>query len=237
MNSVAIHAEQLVVDKNGQRILGPIDMAIAKGRIVGLIGPSGAGKTTLMRTIVGVQSHKGSLIVLGRVAGAKELRSEIGYVTQTPAVYGDITVRQNMVYFAAIMSAHKSQIDDILAQVELAEYADRLVDSLSGGQRARVSLAAALLGSPDLLVLDEPTVGLDPVLRANLWELFRSLADQGVTLFVSSHVMDEAERCDDIVLIRDGAILWNDTRLNLLEYSSSKTVGGAFEKIIRGDAQ
>src|SRR4051794_32554819 len=166
-----------------------------------------------MRSIVGVQRVAGgNVLVLGHEAGVPELRRRVGYVTQAPSVYADLTVRQNLVYFTRVVSAPRDAVDGVVETVDLADYAGTPVGRLSGGQRARVSLAVALLGKPDLLVLDEPTVGLDPVLRRELWRTFRDLAEGGVTLLVSSHVMDEADRCDDLVLMRDGAVIASEPR-------------------------
>jgi len=228
MEDIAIRASGLVIEKQKQSVLNGIDLVIKRATINGLIGPSGSGKTTLMRAIVGVQSYRGNLEVLGQAAGSAGLRDRIGYVTQSPAIYGDLSVWQNLCYFAVINKATREQARAIMTKVQLASRADQLVASLSGGQRARVNLAVALLGNPDLLVFDEPTVGLDPILRQELWGLFKELAASGKTLLISSHVMDEAERCDNLILIRDGKVLWNDTRVKLLENTHSSTVGAAF---------
>ena len=230
--STSITASHLSVKKGKNQILDDLNFQITAGTITGLIGPSGSGKTTLMRTIVGVQQYDGKLTVLDRDAGHKSLRRKIGYVTQSPAVYTDLTVRQNLLYFGKLVGASPSIVDRIIGKVQLHKQSSQLVDSLSGGQRARVSLAVALLGDPDLLVLDEPTVGLDPVLRNDLWNLFRSLAANGKTLLVSSHVMDEAERCEDLMLLRDGELLWNDSREKLLTHTKRKDVGSAFVAMI-----
>jgi ABC-2 type transport system ATP-binding protein len=217
------------ITRGKQPIIRDLTMHIHSGVITGLIGPSGAGKTTLMRAIVGVQRLSGGeLIVLGKQAGTSALRKQIGYVTQTPAVYGDLTVEQNLRYFARLVRATRQDVSLIIDKVRLGSQRHQLVDDLSGGQKARVSLAVALLGQPDLLVLDEPTVGLDPLLRAELWDMFAGLAREGKTLLVSSHVMDEAERCDELVLLRDGQLLWNDSREALLVATSTDTVGAAF---------
>ena len=233
-NQPVIDIRQLVVRKQAQTILDEVGITVRRGRVVGLIGPSGSGKTTLMRTIIGVQRPtSGVLSVLGVDAGHRSLRSRIGYVTQAPAVYPDLTVRQNLMYFARLMRATREDVDIIIDKVELGSQRQQMVGSLSGGQKARVSLAVALLGRPELLILDEPTVGLDPLLRARLWEMFADLASEGKTILVSSHVMDEAERCDDLILLRDGAVLWNDTRRALLEYVGAASVGDAFIKMIR----
>lgn len=228
----AIEATKLTVRKDKATVLHGINFAISSGTITCLIGPSGAGKTTVMRSIIGVQNYDGTITVLDAPAGSAHLRRKIGYVTQHPAVYDDLTVRQNLAYFASIVGVGKAHIKQTIDTVELHKQANQLVGSLSGGQRARVSLAIALLGEPELLVLDEPTVGLDPVLREKLWQLFERLAHGGKTLLVSSHVMDEADRCDDLLVVRDGRVLWNDTRTKLLDKTKSKNVEAAFLTMI-----
>lgn len=233
-NEFSIQAEELRVKKAHAVILDDLEFTIQPGSITGLIGPSGSGKTTLMRTIVGVQAvTKGTLNVLGEPAGSSQLRSKIGYVTQDAAVYGDLTVLQNIRYFAVLTQADHNQVDQIIETVQLTKQRDKLASALSGGQRARVGLAIALLGNPDLLVLDEPTVGLDPVLREELWRLFAELAKTGKTLFISSHVMDEAEKCQMILLLRDGKLLWSDSREKLLLQTKTNSVQDAFMAMIR----
>lgn len=231
-----IVAKDVTVTKSDKSILQSISFDIQTGTIAGLIGPSGAGKTTLMRAIVGVQQvNSGTLEVLGQPAGSVKLRPKVGYVTQSPSVYGDLTVHQNLAYFATLKQASRKQIEEIITTVRLKEQSKQVVDSLSGGQRARVSLAVALLGDPELLVLDEPTVGLDPVLRQELWALFAALAKQGKTLLISSHVMDEAERCEQLLLMRDGRLLWNQSRVGLLEKTGESSVEDAFLAMVEGD--
>src|SRR5439155_13705350 len=196
----AIEVSDLIVERGGARVLHGISLSVAPGRITGLLGPSGCGKSTLMRAIVGVQLvRSGTVEVLGMPAGSRELRPRVGYVTQAPSVYGDLTVRDNLRYFARVLGADDAQVAEVTETVGLEQQSDALVRELSSGQRARVSLATALLGRPELLVLDEPTVGLDPVLRRDLWNSFHALAEAGASLLVSSHVMDEADRCDDLV--------------------------------------
>jgi ABC-2 type transport system ATP-binding protein len=222
----AISVEDLRVTRGGREVLHGLSFAVEPGQVVGLLGPSGCGKTTLMRVLVGVQKNvRGTTRVLGLSAGAPALRRRIGYVTQAPAVYGDLTVDENVRYFAAL---HGSPAGDVVERVGLDAQRGQLVSTMSGGQRARVSLATALLGTPDLLVLDEPTVGLDPVLRRDLWQLFRSLAERGTTLLVSSHVMDEASRCDRLLLMRDGQLVADDTLPGLLKRTRTKDVESAF---------
>jgi ABC-2 type transport system ATP-binding protein len=212
MTEPAIGVDALRVRRGGNLVLPGIDLTIARGRLTGLLGPSGSGKTTLMRCIVGVQIvDSGTVAVLGEPAGTPNLRRRIGYVTQAPAVYEDLTVRENLRYFADVLGAPRSGVDEAIRTVDLTTHADQVVRTLSGGERSRVSLATALLGRPELLILDEPTVGLDPVLRRDLWATFHRLADDGVTLLVSSHVMDEAKRCEDLVLMREGRIVATET--------------------------
>jgi ABC-2 type transport system ATP-binding protein len=206
--SPAVLVDRVQVVRGGRHALAGVSMSIGTGAVTGLLGPSGSGKTTLIRCIVGVQIiQSGTVRVLGESAGAPSLRSRIGYMTQEAAVYGDLTVRENLRYFGRVLGVPGRRVDETIDVVGLQAEADRVVGMLSGGQRARASLAAALIGRPELLVLDEPTVGLDPVLRRDLWATFRKLSSDGATLLVSSHVMNEAERCDELVLLRDGRLL------------------------------
>jgi ABC-2 type transport system ATP-binding protein len=217
------------VRRGGNLVLPGVSLEVAAGTVTGLLGPSGSGKTTLMRSIVGVQVvDAGTVRVLGLPAGSPPLRRRVGYVTQEPSVYGDMSVRENLRYFARILGAPPSRIDEAIDEVDLRAQADQLTRTLSGGERSRVSLATALLGRPELLVLDEPTVGLDPVLRRDLWTMFHGLADTGRTLLVSSHVMDEAERCDELVLMRDGRIVAAGPPLDLLERTGAASLEAAF---------
>jgi ABC-2 type transport system ATP-binding protein len=210
-------------------VLHGLDFTVGRGSVTGLLGPSGGGKTTVMRAVVGVQAGVlGRVDVLGEPAGSLCLRARVGYVTQSPAVYADLSVRANLDYFAAILGAGGARVESVLRDVALHDAAAQRVGTLSGGQRARVSLAAALLGRPELLVLDEPTVGLDPVLRRDLWAMFGDLAAGGTTLLVSSHVMDEAVRCDRLLLLRDGRLVADDTLPGLLERTGTSDVEAAF---------
>jgi len=215
-----------------------LDLDVPSGTVTGLLGPSGCGKTTLMRAIVGVQIVRaGDVRVLGEPAGSRALRDRVGYVTQAPSVYGDLTVTENLRYFARVLGAPPSRIPEAIDTVGLGDFQSRIVGSLSGGQRARVSLATALLNEPPVLVLDEPTVGLDPVLREELWQTFDGLAEQGVTLLVSSHVMDEAARCDQLLLMRDGRILAAEAPDSLLERTGTTDLGQAFLALIRSQQE
>lgn len=233
----AIRIEGLRVVRGGRTVLPGLTLDVPRGQVVGLLGPSGCGKTTLMRSIVGVQRVAGGTIdVLGEPAGSPGLRHRIGYVTQAPSVYADITVHENLRYFAQVVGVRRAALDDevarVLDAVALADHADSRVDALSGGQLSRVSLGAALVGTPELLVLDEPTVGLDPVLRRDLWGIFRRLADEGVTLLVSSHVMDEAVRCDRLLLMRAGLMLADDTLEGVLSGTGALDAEQAFLTLV-----
>jgi ABC-2 type transport system ATP-binding protein len=233
MNSPAITVSGLRVRRGDRLVIPDLSCRIPAGTITGLLGPSGCGKTTLMRSIVGVQVvEAGSIDVLGLPAGVAPLRSKIGYQPQAPAVYQDLTVRENLRYFSRILGAPAADVDRVLGIVDLAAHADQIVMRLSGGEEARVSLAVALLGRPELLILDEPTVGLDPVLRRDLWELFVKLAAGGTTLLVSSHVMDEAERCQRLLLMRDGRLLADETPAQLLQRTGTVDIGSAFLQLI-----
>ena len=229
----AIAVRDLLVRRGGVDVLHGISLEVPAGTVTGLLGPSGCGKSTLMRAIVGVQIvASGTVTVLGEPAGSRSLRARVGYVTQAPSVYGDLSVRENLRYFAAVLGTPPERVDAVIATVGMDAFAGRVVGSLSGGQRARVSLATALLNEPPLLVLDEPTVGLDPLLRRDLWETFAGLAEAGTTLLVSSHVMDEADRCSHLLLMRDGHILAAQTPEELRGETGEDDLGEAFVRTI-----
>ncbi|HZJ04139.1 MAG TPA: ABC transporter ATP-binding protein [Nocardioidaceae bacterium] len=232
-NNAAIEISDLLVLRSTARAVDHVSFVAPRGQVTGLLGPSGCGKTTLMRSIVGVQIvTSGSVIVLGLPAGHPKLRARIGYVTQAPSVYDDLTVAENLRFFARVLGVSSDEVDRCVESVDLGTHQTRVVNSLSGGQSSRVSLAVALLGEPELLVLDEPTVGLDPVLRRDLWALFHRLADRGTAVLVSSHVMDEAERCDRLLLMRDGALLADDSPGQLLTSTGASDVESAFLAIV-----
>jgi ABC-2 type transport system ATP-binding protein len=229
----AIAVRDLHVTRGGTEVLRGITLDVSAGAVTGLLGPSGCGKTTLMRAIVGVQVvASGTVSVLGEPAGSPSLRPRVGYVTQAPSVYGDLSVRENLRYFSRVLGTAPARIDAVIATVGLDTFGERVVSGLSGGERARVSLATALLNEPPLLVLDEPTVGLDPVLRRDLWATFRSLAESGTSLLVSSHVMDEAGRCDRLLLMRNGSILADETPQELRLQTGEDDLGEAFLRMI-----
>ena len=236
--SAAVTIEGLRVVRGGKLVIPGFDIEVAAGRITGVLGPSGSGKSTLLRSIVGVQRiAAGTVRVLGRPAGSAELRRHVGYMTQAPSVYGDLTAAENLRFFASVLGLGEPEIATALDAVGLEAERDQHAGTMSGGQLARVSLATALLGRPRVLILDEPTVGLDPVLRDDLWRTFRELASDGTTLIVSSHVMDEAERCDSLMLIREGKLLATGTPGELRERTGAPDVGEAFLRLIREEAQ
>ncbi|GAA2517009.1 ABC transporter ATP-binding protein [Pilimelia columellifera] len=230
----AIVVDDLVVDRGRRTVLHGISCAVAAGSVTGLLGPSGSGKTTLMRAMVGVQKiRSGSVRILGQPAGSAPLRSQVGYLTQAPSVYADLTVRENARYFATLVGQDAAEADRVVRDVGLAVAAGQLVGNLSGGQRSRASLACAVIGRPRLLVLDEPTVGQDPVLREELWQQFHALASGGATVLVSSHVMDEAGRCERLLLIRDGHLIADDTPSGVLASAGADDLDGAFLRLIQ----
>ncbi|MBB5869328.1 ABC-2 type transport system ATP-binding protein [Allocatelliglobosispora scoriae] len=229
-----IEVHDLVVDRGKRTVLPGLTCSMPSGGLTGLLGPSGSGKTTLMRAIVGVQVVKsGTVTVLGKSAGDKELRSKIGYLTQAPSVYADLTVRENARFFGSLYGLDAGKADEAVRNVGLEQQAHQLVGDLSGGQRSRASLACAIVGDPKVLILDEPTVGQDPVLRDELWHQFRALAAGGATVVVSSHVMDEANRCDRLLLIREGRLIADDTPAAVKASAGTDDLDEAFLTLIK----
>ena len=231
---IAIEIRDLVVDRGKRTVLDGISCTVPAGTVTGLLGPSGSGKTTLIRAVVGVQLiRSGTVTVLGQPAGSASLRRTVGYLTQAPSIYADLSVRENARYFAALYGLPAADADRAVADVGLGAAAGQLVDTLSGGQRSRASLACAILSKPRVLVLDEPTVGQDPVLRADLWQQFHEMAAAGTTLLVSSHVMDEAGRCDRLLLIREGLLIGDDTPDAIRASAGTADLEDAFLRLIR----
>jgi len=229
----AIVLDDVRVTRGGQEVVRGVGFSIPTGQVVGLLGPSGGGKSTTIRAIVGVQRQvTGRCEVLGLPAGHPDLRRRVAYMTQAASVYRDLTVAENLRYFARVVGAAAIAVDEVLERVDLAPERDRLVQTLSGGQLSRVSLGAALLGRPEVLLLDEPTVGLDPLLRRDLWRLFHDLARDGATLLVSSHVMDEARECHRLLLLRDGLLLADGTDAELLARTATADIGAAFLALV-----
>ena len=235
MDDVAVRVTDLVVVRGRKAVLHGISTAVPRGTVTGLVGPSGGGKTTLLRAVVGVQSvRSGHIEVLGAPAGGAELRRRVGYVTQAPSVYPDLTVKENVRYFASLYPRDGDEdVFRVIDEVGLSAAADQLVGSLSGGQHSRASLACALLGSPELLVLDEPTVGQDPLLREELWQHFHELARAGTTLLISSHVMDEAAHCDRLILLREGRTVADGTVAAVRQEAGTEDLEQAFLTLIK----
>jgi ABC-2 type transport system ATP-binding protein len=236
MMKSTVQVSGLTVVRGGRAVLTGLDLDLGRG-VTGLLGPSGCGKSTLLRSLVGVQRITGGTVsVLGEPAGSAQLRDRIGYVTQDASVYDDLTVTENLRFFARVLGVGAADVDRAVEAVDLGSHRDALAGNLSGGQLSRVSLAVALLGTPDLLVLDEPTVGLDPVLRRDLWELFHRIAQAGATVLVSSHVMDEAERCDRLLLMREGRIIADDTPAAIKAAAGADDVETAFLALVEASA-
>ena len=237
MSEASIRVEGLRVVRGGKVALDAISLEVMPGIVTGLLGPSGGGKSTLMRATVGVQRvDAGRVTVLGRPAGSPELRSRVGYRTQAPSVYNDLSVRENVHYFGRVLGVTEAAVGEAIETVGLGDDAHRIAGRLSGGQLARVALAMALLGEPEVLVLDEPTVGLDPLLRRDLWDTFHAIADRGATLLVSSHVMDEADRCDELLLLREGRIIATGTPDELRRRTGADDLDSVFLRLVEGDA-
>jgi ABC-2 type transport system ATP-binding protein len=226
---IAVDVRKLNVWRGGTLVLPELSLQLPAGKVTGLLGPSGCGKSTLLRAIVGVQRiESGEVLVLGEPAGTTVQRRRVAYMTQAPSVYADLSVRENLRYFAQVVGASSERIDEVAATVGLERHLSIRAGLLSGGERSRASLAVALLGQPELLVLDEPTVGLDPILRRDLWRTFRSLAEDGASLLVSSHVMDEADRCDHLVLMRDGRVIAAAPPAEILRQAGTDNLEDAF---------
>ena len=233
MGEPSIRVEGLRVVRGGKVALDRISLEVKPGIVTGLLGPSGSGKSTLMRTTVGVQRvAEGRVTVLGLPAGSPALRSRVGYRTQAPSVYADLTVFENVRYFGRVLGVPPEAVDEAIGTVGLGGDANSVASRLSGGQLARVALAMALLGEPEVLVLDEPTVGLDPLLRRDLWDTFHALAEKGATLLVSSHVMDEADRCDTLLLLREGRIIATGTPDELRRRTGAAELDAVFLRLI-----
>jgi len=227
----AVDIDNVVKSFGTIRALDGITLRVRQGEIYGLLGPNGSGKTTLIRAVVGlIAPDSGTVTVLGRRMPDLNILSSVGYMTQAAALYPDISVEENLRFFAAISGAD-SNVDEVLRLVELEQRRKSVVATLSGGMRQRCSLACALVHRPRLLLLDEPTVGVDPQLRVQFWEHFRQMAAAGTTILVSSHVMDEAERCQRLGLIRFGKLLGEGTPNEVRAAAGTNNLEEAFLKL------
>lgn len=216
-------------------VLKQISLQLPVGQIMGLIGPSGAGKTTLVKAILGMEKvDAGTTTVLGTPMPNRKVMQRIGYMAQSDALYEDLTARENIRFFAELMSVPKTKlamaIDHVAQVVNLTDALDRRVSAYSGGMKRRLSLAIALVQDPELLILDEPTVGIDPDLRQQIWTELYQLKSQGKSILVTTHVMDEAERCDYLMLIREGIALAQGTPQQLEKDYAVTTIEQVFLK-------
>lgn len=233
MQETVVEVSRLV-QKFGKRVvLDGISFTVARGEIVGLLGPSGSGKTTLVKTIAAVGDYSGGEVrVLGRRMPDYKTIARIGYMAQADALYHDLTGYDNLVFFAELFGVkgrkRKERIEELLRLVQLIEHAKRPVATYSGGMKRRLSLAVALLHEPEILILDEPTVGIDPVLRQDFWREFLRLREQGTSILITTHVMDEAEHCDRLGLIREGKLIALGTPAQLKEEAGASTIEEAF---------
>jgi ABC-2 type transport system ATP-binding protein len=240
-DQTVIEASDLVKQFGDVRALDGLELTIRKGESFGLLGPNGSGKTTFIRMVAGlVRPTSGALTVLGHPvpAQADKVRYRLGYMTQLQALYGDLSVWENIQFFARIFGlddkkARDLRCDEVLDLVELGPRKGSLTGNLSGGLKQRLSLACALVHNPELLLLDEPTVGVDPELRQSFWGYFRTLNERGVTIVVSSHVMDEADRCDRLGLMRNGKVLAVGTPAEIREQGASDNLEDAFLTLSR----
>ena len=230
-STTAVDVQGVVKRFGSLRALDGIALRVRGGEVYGLLGPNGSGKTTLIRSLVGlIEPDAGTIDVLGQRMPQLNVLGRVGYMTQQAALYPDLSVEENLEFFAAINGAHGG-IQAALEFVDLWDRRRSVVSELSGGMRTRCSLACALVHKPDLLLLDEPTVGVDPQLRVQLWERFRGMAKEGTAILVSSHVMDEAERCDRLGLIRFGKMLAEGTVRELTQRAGVDRLEDAFLKL------
>ena len=232
MNAIAIRANGLTKSFGRVRALDGLSLQIRTGEILGLIGPNGAGKSTFIRTVAGlVAPDDGEITVLGQRPG-RTVASSLGYMTQSAALYEDLSVRENIAFFGRVYGVSSGEArrrgDTLLALLRLSDQDDRPVHELSGGQRQLANLACSMVHDPPILLLDEPTVGIDPELRQHLWREFAVLRDAGVTILVTTHVMDEADRCDRIAFVADGRVLDVGTAHELRTRANAQTIEAAF---------
>ncbi|WP_010197557.1 heme ABC exporter ATP-binding protein CcmA [Bacillus sp. m3-13] len=212
MNNEVCKVSNLSISFGKQEVLKDINLSISKGEIFGFLGPSGAGKTTLVKAIAGLQPiNNGEVEVLTRKMPTLSLSEKIGYMAQSDALYQDLTAQENLQFFSSLYKLNridrKKRIHEVMELVNLSEHLNKPVQQFSGGMKRRLSLAISLLHNPEILILDEPTVGIDPLLRKSIWQELKALSKAGTTVLVTTHVMDEAQKCDRLAMIREGELL------------------------------
>jgi len=216
-----------------KEVLHGITLNVNKSEIFGLLGPSGSGKTTLVKLIAGIdEATSGKIEVLGTAMPKLEMMKRIGYMAQSDALYTELTAKENLEFFGALFGLRgeklKKRMLEVMELVNLTDHLKRFVSAYSGGMKRRLSLAIALLHAPEVLILDEPTVGIDPVLRKTIWDEFRSQSNKGTTIIVTTHVMDEADKCDRLGMVRDGHLIAVGTSEQLKEQSGGTNLEDAF---------
>lgn len=235
MTTDVLQAKSVEIRRGGKVIVPALNLDIPQGSLFGLVGPSGSGKTTIMRAMLGLGAiHGGEMSLLGLPVGHADLRQQIGYQPQIGGAWLDLTARECLQFVGKIYRVNQERIDLVLDLMELQSLADRPLATLSGGQERRVGLAMAILHQPPFLILDEPTVGLDPRLRHRLWTEFRDWVNAGSTIVVSTHVMDEAQLCDQIAVVMDGRVIALDSPGELIRQQNASDLESAvllmFEK-------
>jgi ABC-2 type transport system ATP-binding protein len=229
----AISVQEVGKFYSKQQVLDDINLSIYKGEIFGVLGPSGAGKTTLVKIIAGIENaSNGSVNILDTKMPNLNTMANVGYMAQADALYNELTALENLKFFGEIYGLKRSElkkrISEVLDVVNLYEHIKKYIHQYSGGMKRRLSLAIALLHKPDILILDEPTVGIDPVLRQQIWNALNKISEQGTTILVTTHVMDEAEKCDRLAMLRDGKLIAVGTPIELKEETSATTIEEAF---------
>jgi len=232
-DNIVVYVNNVDVKYDKSTILNKINLRINKGEIIGLLGPSGAGKTTLVKAIIGMKSvENGEIRVFNEVVPKLDITINMGYMAQSDALYEDLSGIDNVIFFGSIFGmkgkALKERAKEVLSLVDLDKDSNKLVKNYSGGMKRRLSLAIALVHSPKLLILDEPTVGIDPVLRQKFWDEFNRIKANGGTIILTTHVMDEAYKCDKLALIRGGKIIAEGSVNEIIESSRSKDIEEAF---------